>query len=260
VFDNCQDQEDLSMSEIKLPIVVGQKFLSGNDEFVVRFIDGKQNGRPVCAENSTGTLRIFTLEGEFNQGHGMFDLQPIPVVAITEGVEFCGPEYADGFKELVEAGREFEIKTSDDQWVNRGSRKYETICTYRLVPQHLDANGNALKVGDRVTDYRGRKFEIWEIVNLLAVDVNGSSEYLTNCRLLTTIKRPLCAADLMANRTALFKIAESEYAYAIEGFDSFRVSAGGQRFTYLSLQEKWEWSPSADQPWQPCEVEEEVLV
>lgn len=210
------------MSGVKLPIEVGQKFLSGNDEFVVRFIDGKQSGRPVCAESSTGTIRLFTLEGMFDQGLGMFDLQPLPIV-ITESVEL-----------------------------------------YRLVRQHTDANGNVLKVGDRVEFAGRRRATITNIANGSLV-IDDDVVRCSHCRKLTTRKRPLCEDDLDKAPCPMFKICDDGATprKVCAGWDQNGIYpyADGEMLTWIELQgSSHQWRPSADQPWQPCEVTEEVLV
>lgn len=247
------------MAGIKLPIEVGQKFLSDGEVVEIISVTRKHKSFPVVAVgDTTGNVSVFSTEGKyFHDRDNDRDLQPIPVV-ITEGVEFCGPEYRDEFERLVKAGRKFEVRIANGEWIPCRP-EFHSEPLYRLVPQHADANGNALKVGDRVQGRHATRITIARFENGLAIDENENSEYLVHCHKLTTRKRPLCADDLMANRTALFRYDEGQFIYPISSFDIAFAYLDDTPHEYRYLQEKWEWSPSAGQPWGPCEVEEEVL-
>ena len=307
--------KELKMSGIKLPIEVGQKFLSHGKlgEIVSTTID--DDPYPVAWMSDDRTMiQYFTENGRYYESFGKHehDLQPIPEpeivipegvdfhvtseamrkkclemqengrnflsrgtetsdlsfdgsrypyrllpVTITEGVEFCGPEYREEFERLAKEGREFEFRNREEWAASRP--EFYTDIPYRLLPQHPDANGNVLKVGDRVQGRHEMRITIARFENGLAIDENENGEYLVHCRKLTTKTRPLCEADLMQHRTALFRCKNGENHFHATQFCETEVWIGFADITYAYLQEKWEWSPSADQPWGPCEVTEEVL-
>jgi hypothetical protein len=95
------------VSEIKLPIEVGQKFLSCGKEVEIVCATGKRPGFPVI-DNYGDT---YTLDGECREDDDC-DLQPLPV-AIHEGVEFCGPEYHAEFERLRAKVAEMEKQQSN---------------------------------------------------------------------------------------------------------------------------------------------------
>ena len=244
------------MSDIQLPIKVGQKFLSNNTEVEIVCVTRRNDHFPVVAIGcATGDLSVFTFT---NEGKYLYDrdnardLRPIPVT-ITEGVEFSGPEYRDEFERLVREGRQFEY-LAGDHWLKKDNGSFYELTTYRLVPQHTDANGNVLKVGDRVEygDYRltiarfnGTKIEFQE----------SGWNFCSQCRKLKTVKRPLCANDLdSAPCPQVLRDGVRGYPMWADFFLWFN----GRRFKYDEL-ESCQWRPSADKPWGPCEVEEEVL-
>lgn len=196
---------------------------------------------------------------EFDNEQGIYRMIPI---TITEGVEFSGEAYRSEFERLVKEGREFEI-FANGEFRPIVSGNYVDGAVYVMLPQHRDANGNPLKVGDRVEDSRGRRFAICRFSTLgLAIDANGNSETLKNCRLLTTRTRPLCLKDLEKAQHPMFLDNEDP--------DQLRIYPQWVKsgvYLYWETMETWEslaksryqWRPSADKPWGPCEVTEEVL-
>lgn len=242
---------------IKLPIEVGQKFLSSSTEVEIVCVNGKRPNHPVIDNYGD----CYTKSGEIDPSdYGHYcDLQPIPA-AITEGVEFSGEAYRAEFERLVKEGRELEVGCGAE-WNPIVLTHFEPALTYRLVPQHLDSAGNPLKVGDRVeTQFRRFRGEIVRFDNGRAYFGNETFCDLQFCRKLTTKTRPLCAADLMRYRTALFRAAGGEKTFGSDEFDAVCARIAGRSMSYEYLQSKFEWSPSADKPWGPCEMEEEVLV
>ena len=235
------------MAGIKLPIEVGQKFLSDGLEVVIISVTGKVEQYPVIDDYGDR----FGLDGQ-HEVHRRLNLQPSPVV-ITEGVEFSGEQYRAEFERLVADGREFEIEIPNtSRWVP--STAFESPLTYRLLPQHRDANNNPLKVGDRVR-VDGVDGTITEFDGDVA-STDRMTFGLRACRKLATRTRPLCAADLD-------KAPCPQFIYhGVRGFPAWcalYVSCNGWRFNYSRLVDECNWRPSSDQPWGPCEVEEEVL-
>ena len=175
------------MAGIKLPIEVGQKFLSDGLEVVIISVTGKVEQYPVIDDYGDR----FGLDGQ-HEVHRRLNLQPSPVV-ITEGVEFSGEQYRAEFERLVADGREFEIEIPNtSRWVP--STAFESPLTYRLLPQHRDANNNPLKVGDRVR-VDGVDGTITEFDGDVA-STDRMTFGLRACRKLATRTRPLCKADL----------------------------------------------------------------
>jgi len=254
------------VSEIKLPIEVGQKFLSDNVTVVIRYVDGHCRERPIGAETPDGGVRLFAANGRFsnNDNYHGYDLQPLPVV-ITEGVEFSGEQYREEFERLAKEGRTFQIRIANGEWVPCRSEFYSDLL-YRLVPQRTDAVGNVIKVGDRVecvvaSERHGLCLGDRATVTVLDrenVTVSGyGCSFPTNYfRKLATRKRPLCADDLdKAPCPQVLRDGVRGYPMWAEGFIWFN----GCRFKYDEL-DCYQWRPSSDQPWGPCEVTEEVLV
>ena len=88
------------MAEIKLPIEVGQKFLSGGEVGEIVSTTRKAKRPVVWIGDTTGHIHLFFSNGIDDESKiGPYDLQPIPVV-ITEGVKFCGPEYLEEIARL----------------------------------------------------------------------------------------------------------------------------------------------------------------
>lgn len=190
---------------------------------------------------------------EFDDEEGTYRMLPI---AIEEGVEFSGEAYRAEFERLVKEGREFEYFSY--RWKKKSGDKFSSSTRYRLLPRHLDANGKPLKVGDRV-ECDGERFTIESFHTQYALRDSQSGYLLRDCRKLTTRTRPLCADDLMKHRTAFFRINKMRPVFCALAFDDKTIWLSERRVPYLELQRDWEWSPSADHDWQPCEVTEEVL-
>lgn len=299
------------MAGIKLPIEVGQKFLSNGEVVEVISITRKHKTHPIVAIGETsGDVSVFNTHGKyFADRDNVRDLQPIPEpeivipegvdfqitsdamrvkclemqasgrvfscycdvqklsfcdpaaayrmlpATITEGVEFSGEAYRAEFERLMKDGRDFD-RLGDNSWDHAGSADFSPDNQYRMRPQHRDAVGNPLKVGDRVDTEYGRGI-ILRFDGKKAVFDDFGWKYCHECRKLTTRTRPLCVDDLMQHRTALFK--KNDMALGVDGFHDQCVFFGNTPQTYSDLQREWQWSPSADQPWGPCEVTEEVL-
>lgn len=238
-------------------IQVGQKFLS-NGEVGEIVSTTRKNKRPVVwIGDTTGHIHLFFSNGLDDESQiGPYDLQPSPVV-ITEGIEFSGEAYRAEFERLVKDGREFD-RLGDNSWDHAGSADFSSDHQYRLRPQHRDAAGNPLKVGDRV-EYVGRSDAITELTGSMVRLSEMGTTRPGACRKLTTKTRPLCADDLMQHRTALFRISGRLQAFYANAFYEKEIGLSERRVPYRELQADWEWSPCSDQPWQPCEVTEEVL-
>jgi len=241
-------------------IKVGQKFLSGGSEVEIVCVTRRHDHFPVVVIGcATGDLSVFTTEGKyFYDRDDVRDLRPLPAT-ITEGVEFSGPEYREEFERLVKEGRlfQFKNKTTGD-WCSRSddSDSLTNNDTYRLIPQHTDAVGNVLKVGDRV-ECDGNRYEItgFDETSPVAYLQGGIRGSLKSCRKLKTVNRPLRADDLDKAPCPQFM------KDSVRGFPMWTTAYmwfNDRRFKYDEL-ESCQWRPSADQPWGPCEVEEEVL-
>jgi hypothetical protein len=234
---------------IKLPIEVGQKFLSAGVEVEIVCVTGKTQGYPVIDNYGD----IHTLDGLCREDDD-YRLQPIPVM-ITEGVEFSGPEYRKEFEGLAAAGREFGFE-GQHGWTTAGDPVFTPYRRYRLLPQHLDANGNPLNVGDRV-ECEGTRFTISAFHNDDYAMIDGKfGSLIDRCRKLQTVKRPLCADDLdKAPCPQMLRDGIRGYPMWCEKCFWFN----GCRRDYDDLEE-FQWRPSSGQPWGPCEVTEEVPV
>lgn len=242
-----------------MEIKVGQKFLSRGDVVEIICVTGKSQNYPVIDDYG----RTYSKDCLFDyrvENHDR-DLKPLPVV-IQEGVEFSGEQYREEFERLVKDGREFEFYNGLS-WSPKKDDQFRAHAKYILIPQHTDANGNVLKVGDRV-EARGYRLTIKDFEDReIARFQEGGWERLNECRLLTTRTRPLCAADLDKSPCPMLKMHDGKKSrvHADWDVDGVYPYAGGRLLTWLDLQESdHQWRPSADQPWQPCEIEEEVLV
>lgn len=232
-------------------IKVGQKFLSRGREVEIVCVTGKKPNYPIIDDYS----ECYTEDGCFfdDQTDESLDLQPIPAT-ITEGIEFCGEQYRAEFERLVAEGREFEL-LNISEWVLSRPEFFNDI-TYRLLPQHRDAVGNPLKVGDRVecqfSRFRG---EIVRFDDGRAYFKNDHFVDLGYCRKLKTVTRPLRLDDLEKAQCPMMLCSGVRVSPV---WTEKYVWVNAYRRGYDEL-EDIQWRPSADKPWQPCEVAEEVF-
>lgn len=250
-YDRDSERDLRPIPEPEIVILEGVDFKITSNAIQERCQELQESGRRFTRN---GELKIWCFGGGDKDNYRMLPL------TITEGVEFSGEAYRAEFERLLKIeGREFEVRGSDNVLIPLGFIDYVPHCKYVLLPQHRDADGNPLKAGDRVqmlnssdtiTGFNGR----------FAQFADGTSWPAEKCRKLTTRTRPLCADDLMKHRTALFRMAKTWSAFSVDGFDNEAANFRSHRATYHDLQNNWEWSPSADQPWGPCEVTEEVPV
>jgi len=156
-----------------------------------------------------------------------------------------------------EEGRVFECSGNRPD----GGFLFVNFCVeYILLPQHRDANGNPLKVGDRVECRGGMRMKIASIENGMVIDAKYNSENIEHCRLLKTVTRPLCAADLDKAPCPMFLTNDDGRTRVNIDWDERGVFlyAGSYPQEWNQLKD-YQWRPSADQPWQTCEVTDEVL-
>lgn len=208
--------------------------------------------------------RIFSCDGvvrmcDFTSAKSKYRMLP---VVIQEGVEFSGEQYRSEFERLVKAWREFEVYHNGE--FREFDGEFFDTNTYVLlpVPQHTDANGNVLKVGDRV-ECLGFRETITGFAGGVAQFAAGIPWPAKDCRLLTTRKRPLCVHDFDKAPFPMLKMDDGKASRVHADWDHKGVypHAGGELCIWLDLQESGhQWRPSAGEPWQPCEVTEEVLV
>lgn len=233
------------MNEIK----VGDKFLSNGVEVEIVCVTGKINDQPIIDNYASS----YTINGHYFVGDrkSVYDLQAIPV-KIEEGIKFRGPEYREEFIRLRDAGRKFELEYQG-RWSPKVDDIFHGTTPYRLIPQCLDAVGNPLKVGDRVR-LDGIDQTITDISNGL-VETDTMTSGSQACRLLKTIKRPLCVNDLDKAPCPMF-LKDGDRIRPM--WNETKVWFNGYSRNYNALEE-YQWRPSADKPWGPCEINEEVL-
>lgn len=232
-------------------IKIGQKFLSRGREVEIVCVSGKSPNYPVIDDYGDS----YTENGCFYdyKTDDSFDLQPIPAT-IVEGVEFSGEQYRQQFNELVEAGREFECDEFGEWVKDKNPGRFDGGITYRLISQHRDAVGNPLKVGDRVECEYGRA-EIIKFLNQRAFFKEFGWKYCYHCRLLKTVTRPLRLDDLEKAPCPMMLCSGVRVSPV---WTEKYVWVNAYRRGYDEL-EDIQWRPSADKPWQPCEVAEEVF-
>lgn len=244
----------MSERKIELPIKVGQKFLSNGVPGAIISVTIDSPEYPVLWLSADGKYaRYFMDDGYYSETKkaSECDLQPIPA-KITDGVEFCGEQYRAEFERLVAEGREFEL-LNISEWVLSRPEFFNDI-TYRLLPQHRDAVGNVLRVGDRVECEYGRA-EIIKFLNQRAFFKEFGWKYCYHCRLLKTVTRPLRLDDLEKAQCPML-LCSGVRVHPV--WTEKHVWVNAYRRGYDELEDV-QWRPSADQPWKPCEVTEEVL-
>ncbi len=243
---------------IELPIQRGQKFLSKDEVGEVVSITRKNIRCVVWIGEISGDIRLFHSDGKVDCGRvDNYDLQPIPAT-IEEGVEFCGEQYRSEFERLTKEGREFEFVNSDDQLELNGKLSFSAGIVYRLLPQHRDVVDNPLTVGNRV-EYRNTRCTVSAVDGQILINEFGNPMRPSDCRLLTTRKRPLCKKDLEKASHPSFLNSFGSLLWPTFAGD-VEVIFGHDSFKYQTMIDRgYQWRPSADQPWQPCEVTEEVL-
>lgn len=127
--------------------------------------------------------------------------------------------------------------------------------SYTLLPQHRDAVGNPLKFGDRV-ECRNSRFTVSAVDGQILINEFGNPMRPSDCRKIKTRTRPLCADDLEKSPHPMFR--SSGHVFNPDWSEhGVQVSVMSLLWTDL---DDYEWRPSADQPWGPCEVTEEVPV